>query len=459
MNKMIFKLKKIGIFLLLLNMACFNAIGQNITPVDQEVCKNNTATVELKNYFQDSDIKWQSKVDGEFQDIQNLLGPILELSDTSIQIVRCVVSYNGETINTNTSEIVWLDLPIVKFDIELPCTEQKTRFVISDKNSNIISYQWKVDNLFESVLESPEFIFEEADIYNVSLKITNDKSCFNTINSEIPIIPTPDINIIYDSIICGNSYTEFAFLQNVADSIKNYEWNISPGNNSFFEINGSNVNQDLKVNWGIVGEPLNLNLGLMVTNNKECFSTVNKQILLKTDIAPDFGIIFQKPYNSDVLIYRDDSDLNRGRNLKYQWGMDDVLYGEYFYCLFPDLNPFDNNYWVETNFDLQPTCKTRNYFDKDNFLEVTAFNNKEGIQVYPNPSVGSLVLNSSSLINKQIDIDIRDRLGSLVYQKGSINVNSEELPLNVNGLQEGFYLLNVICDNEKVGSTKFLIKK
>ena len=84
------------------------------------------------------------------------------------------------------------------------------------------------------------------------------------------------------------------------------------------------------------------------------------------------------------------------------------------------------------------------------------FENKNNIQIYPNPCSESLNINFSHQLNSECIISIIDLTGRPIISK-SFNKNSNSLLINTNQLDKGIYLLKIKTINEEY--TKKIIKK
>ena len=88
-------------------------------------------------------------------------------------------------------------------------------------------------------------------------------------------------------------------------------------------------------------------------------------------------------------------------------------------------------------------------------LKNDSFTNANDVVVYPNPTTGSVFINSESYQNEFFKIKIVNTLGQLLYETENVTLNNKEL--NVSNLSSGTYLLK-ISDNSRFIQKTILIK-
>jgi len=82
--------------------------------------------------------------------------------------------------------------------------------------------------------------------------------------------------------------------------------------------------------------------------------------------------------------------------------------------------------------------------------------NEAGVNVYPNPNIGSFTLELTN-INENYKVEIYNMLGEKVYQS---TTNSDNIQINLSGQSQGIYLYRVISENGNLlGEGKVIIQK
>jgi uncharacterized delta-60 repeat protein len=71
------------------------------------------------------------------------------------------------------------------------------------------------------------------------------------------------------------------------------------------------------------------------------------------------------------------------------------------------------------------------------------------LSIYPNPTTNALNIDFKSPINKAIKLKISDMMGRIVYQN-NYDLISDKISLNVNDLNTGLYVVNIIFDGENI---------
>ncbi|MBE9468032.1 MAG: T9SS type A sorting domain-containing protein [Bacteroidetes bacterium] len=78
------------------------------------------------------------------------------------------------------------------------------------------------------------------------------------------------------------------------------------------------------------------------------------------------------------------------------------------------------------------------------------FDKKESndITIKPNPNQGSFTIKLNSIFNRDIDIKIYNLLGQTIWTKKVINYNSTEIKINLDNINGGMYIIQVITESE-----------
>ena len=92
-------------------------------------------------------------------------------------------------------------------------------------------------------------------------------------------------------------------------------------------------------------------------------------------------------------------------------------------------------------------------------LSVNETNNKNfNVNIFPNPTEASFILDISSSINKEIVINIYDEIGKSVKSfKRKVFTGNNKLELNIDDLKPAIYFVSIKLGNELIH--KQIIKK
>jgi gliding motility-associated-like protein len=165
-------------------------------------------------------------------------------------IKHWVVTFAGCYSDTLSGQIVINPLPTVNFNIAGPyCVTRNITF--SDASvanaGSIISWQWNLgDATILNLANNNPFDHQYATIgiYPVTLQVTTDKGCVNTIFGEVNIKPLPVPDFTHTRICLPDGISNFTNTSTVSNGASlSYQWNfgdpVSGGNNSSASANPS----------------------------------------------------------------------------------------------------------------------------------------------------------------------------------------------------------------------------
>lgn len=186
--------------------------------------------------------------------------------------------------NTRTKSITIYSKPQTNFSLALPpfsCSGSESLFSDETPNpddSNLASWFWTfLDGAF-SDQRNPAFVFNEAGTYDVSLTVTTNQNCSNTIVKQVQIAPSAKPDFEYSPACIGlkvdfNDKTDL----NGNAEVKQYRW----------EVNGTSyLNKNIEHIFSTPGE---YKVELSVTTDNECLSTGEKTISVKGVPQLNFG--------------------------------------------------------------------------------------------------------------------------------------------------------------------------
>ncbi|MBX7180955.1 MAG: PKD domain-containing protein [Bacteroidia bacterium] len=155
------------------------------------------------------------------------------------------------------------------------------------------------------------FTYNTALIYNVSLIVTSDQGCTNTIVHQVEVSPIPTPDFSSDFVCLGNS-THFVDLSTVINgSITNWSWNF--GDNS-----AANLTQFPTHSYGNDGS---FQVSLTVTSDNGCTASITKEAVVNPLPQPNFSAAYVCIGNSTS--FNNTSTINSGNIATHVW-----IYGD-----------------------------------------------------------------------------------------------------------------------------------
>lgn len=238
---------------------------------DAPVAFTNTTTGTVVNYawnFDDGNISAQ-------QDGINVY------SNSGKYQVMLEATNSSGCHNFTTKEITIYSKPQPNFSLDLPpfsCSGSPAQFndltpPLSD--SNISSHLWSFGdiNYGSSTKTNPTYTYNEAGDYQVSLDVTSNFGCSNTIQKVITIQPSPTVNFT-NTPTCLNQATQFTDAS--GNDVKAWLWSIQ---------NSSYTTKNVTHSFSATGLQ---NAMLTVTGNNNCVSQISKAIAIPIPVSVDF---------------------------------------------------------------------------------------------------------------------------------------------------------------------------
>ncbi|HHL52540.1 MAG TPA: PKD domain-containing protein, partial [Flammeovirgaceae bacterium] len=177
--------------------------------------------------------------------------------------------------------------------------------------SVIVNWLWDFDGLGSSTQQNPSFSFPATGTYNVSLTVTDDKGCSNTISKPVKIYNNNDIQpaFSYPAILCTNSPILFTDQSSyVEDTIKAWLW--------AFNGEGSSNEQNPGFTFSTSGSKV---VTLSVTGTSGCIYSHTEVITVEA--GPTTGFSFNNVCNGEATTF---TDATTGSNLTaWSWDFGD----------------------------------------------------------------------------------------------------------------------------------------
>jgi len=157
----------------------------------------------------------------------------------SFDVSLTVIDNNGcEATTTRRVEVE--NTPVANFVYSNTCEGSPTRFYDqsqsdgNDAGAEIVSYFWEFDDPQSGVSNTstatnPEHIFTSSGVYEVSLTVTNQNGCSNTMVKEVEITPAPDLAISVEPFCLGEPFT---FSAEIDAAVESYFWDFGDGHTS-----------------------------------------------------------------------------------------------------------------------------------------------------------------------------------------------------------------------------------
>jgi PKD repeat protein len=229
-------------------------------------------------------------------------------SEVSVQVTNLNNCIATDTIQITSNG----QAPTADFSYNGQCFGDNTEFLNQSLfETEIISYEWIIDNLAIHYDENTSFEFPQPGIYEVALFVTDLNGCSGNSSEWIEIFHKPQASFQYTYACEGETVTFFD--NSIIDSgiINSWEWTFENGtqNGVFTEY--------------VFNDPGFFPVNLTVTSENQCSDDITVNVSINP--APDVTITFSDPcYGSLTAFDTEIEENNAGPAVTYFWAFGDA---------------------------------------------------------------------------------------------------------------------------------------
>ncbi|MFC2175863.1 PKD domain-containing protein [Bacteroidota bacterium] len=160
----------------------------------------------------------------------NVASPSVEFVKAGTYPVTLVVTSGVGCADTASANIVVNNAPNAGFNMSQVegCAPMLVSF--GNTTTNGFNYKWNFGNGTTSTLSSPAIIYEQAGSYQVTLVVSDQSGCVDTVDasSQINVLPSPTADFTTTSTSFPEPGTEFEFVNNSVGA-ELYNWTFGNG--------------------------------------------------------------------------------------------------------------------------------------------------------------------------------------------------------------------------------------
>lgn len=232
----------------------------------------------------------------------------------SYQITLTVSTTNGCS-STLVKTITISASPFIDFNFDSHCVSSEIQFnpTAGVNIPSIANWFWSFGDGINSGLSNPVHIYNTPGTYTVTLTITNNSGCHNTISHNITILEAPISNFTSSSPACAK-HTVFFTNQSIAPvgHIVRWEYNFGDGGSTIIKFP---ANPNVSHTYPLYG---NYTVNLTVVTNDSCSSTSSHSVqILQSPVAnfANTGTCSGSPVQF--------TDLSQGNPVSWAWNFGD----------------------------------------------------------------------------------------------------------------------------------------
>nr|MBC7612913.1 PKD domain-containing protein [Pseudopedobacter sp.] len=254
--------------------------------------------------------------------------PKFTFTTPGIKKVKFSIKYNtGCWSDVVTKDVLVVALPVAKFTTALPsCQGIALQFADQSYTGNGVINKWNWDfgdptsPSNSSTIQNPTHIFNTAKTYNVTLTITTDLGCSQTIVNPITIQPSPIPNFETPNVCLDDASAQFTNTTTISDNSNlTYKWN-------FGDPTSTTNTSALKNPSHKYLAAADYNVKLIVTSAVGCVAEITK-VFTVNGSTPKSAFIAQNENilcSDQFVAFKDSSSIDFGQITRIDWYFDDA---------------------------------------------------------------------------------------------------------------------------------------
>ncbi len=284
----------------------------SFTPNQTSACSHTIAFTNTSNISSGSitSTVW-SFGDGNTSINTNTFNNYAGLGTFSVQLIS---SSNMGCKDTALLPVTINALPTVMFNANSVCANSVTSFTnnSSVSSGSITSTNWSFGDGSSSAINQPSHQYASAGNYSVTLTVTTNNNCINSIVQPITVNPIPNVVFTANNVCEGNStnYTNNSTIS--SGSISNYIWDYTNDGTP------DNTNQNTSTAFAASGT---YTTQLMAISNLNCIQSFTQVIYVYPNPVVQFTsqpVCFGAP-----VVFANSSSISTGQISSYTWSFGD----------------------------------------------------------------------------------------------------------------------------------------
>ncbi|MCB9262117.1 MAG: gliding motility-associated C-terminal domain-containing protein [Flavobacteriales bacterium] len=272
---------------------------------DSTVMFNNTSSIAEGNvtaytwYFGDGDSSKNAS-------------PVHVYKAAGTYNVRLVAWSDNGCRGEVTQSITVYPNPIANFTAANVC--QNDVFSATDKSTvssgNIVSWYWMFGDGTTSTAQNPTHRYSASGTYQVTLTVTTNNGCTNTITKDVTVYILPEANFVA-APVCENNAMQFVNASAIGYGTMTYDWN--------FAGQGTSTAKDPSFTFNGFGQ---FNVRLIAISNNGCRDTINRSVTIYAAPTADFSVA--DVCIGDASVFVNNSSVPAGDTMvEYFWNFGD----------------------------------------------------------------------------------------------------------------------------------------
>jgi gliding motility-associated-like protein len=249
--------------------------------------------------------------DGNTSNTQNGLNNYINNGTYNAQLI---VTSNMGCRDTAIVPVTISPLPTAAFVANNVCLYGQTSFTNSSTVTTgfITNTTWQFGDGAQSLLNQPTHQYANAGTYNVTLNITTNSNCSNSISQQVTVNPLPNVMFTANNVCEGNATNYVNTSSIVSGSISNYIWDYTSDGTP------DNTNQTAST---IFSNPGTYTTQLMAISNLNCSATRTLVVTVYPNPVAQFNA--SPVCEGTQMTFTNQSTIISGQIVNNQWAFGD----------------------------------------------------------------------------------------------------------------------------------------
>jgi gliding motility-associated-like protein len=344
------------------------------------------------------------------------------------QVTLITHSSNLACADTLQHTITIYHLPLANFGFTNVCLNQGMNFhdsslIVVD---TISGWSWNFGDATPLIaLQNPHHTYSSPGTYNVSLIVTTNHGCKNTVVKSVVVHPLPDVQFSRTNV-CDRDSVRFTDLSTIAttDTLQSQKWNFGDGSLL-------NTNQNPAHLYATAGFDT---VKLLVISKFGCLDSTIKTSIINPNPIVNFAALNKIGCAPLCVNFQDSSFITTGHNVQWMWNFGDGNNGsEPNHCYTNDSVFAPKSFSVTLTVTSDSGC-------------VSAKSKNNYVIVYPKPNAGFRVQPSATtIIDPIISItDLSSGANFWVWNFGDHDTTTKHTPTPHTYADTGTYVITLI---------------
>ncbi|MCX6291862.1 MAG: PKD domain-containing protein [Bacteroidetes bacterium] len=242
----------------------------------------------------------------------NQLNPSHAFLNSGVYNITLIATTNFQCSDTINQNLAIYPIPVAGFDVQDVCVNALASFVDSSSVSSgsLSTWSWNFGDGSSSSSNNPSHTYTNPGTYTVSLTVTSNNGCSNTIQSGLNIFPDPVAEFTGISVCLSNATQFFNQSYIAGGSSYSSAWDFNDGS-------ASTQNNPVHT----YTTPGNYNVVLTVTSGNGCSSQVNHHV--NVYLGPTVSFTANNGCLGIQTVFTDNSSATDGMVSSWDWNFGD----------------------------------------------------------------------------------------------------------------------------------------